>query len=60
MASGDEYKRLATECVRLAQLAKNPTDKSLLLAMADVWLKLQNVTGNEGADGDKKADGKRA
>jgi hypothetical protein len=40
MASADEYRRHASECVRLAQNAQNPSDKALLLRMAESWLRL--------------------
>jgi hypothetical protein len=40
MASGEEYRRHAGECVRLAQQTQNAKDKALLLAMADNWLRL--------------------
>jgi hypothetical protein len=38
--TADEYKSLAVECVRLAQAVSNPSDKKMLLAMAETWLKL--------------------
>ena len=40
MASSDEYRRHASECVRLAQQAENANDKALLLRMAETWLRL--------------------
>jgi hypothetical protein len=40
MALVDENRRHAAECVRLAQKARNPSDKALLLAMAESWLRL--------------------
>jgi hypothetical protein len=36
MASSGEYRRHASECVRLAQ----QNDKALLLRMAETWLRL--------------------
>jgi hypothetical protein len=40
MASADEYRRHASECVRLAQEAQTAGDKALLLRMAETWLRL--------------------
>jgi len=40
MGSADEYRRHAAECVRLAQQIANTRDKSLLLAMAQMWIRL--------------------
>ena len=40
MVSSDEYRRHASECVRIAQQAQNPNDKALLLHMAESWLRL--------------------
>lgn len=40
MASSEEYRRHAGECVRLAQQTQNTKDKALLLAMAETWLRL--------------------
>ena len=40
MASADEYRRHASECVRLAQEAQTASDKALLLRMAETWLRL--------------------
>jgi hypothetical protein len=46
MASADEYRRHAGECVRLAQASKNPGDKALLLRMAESWLRLAEEAEN--------------
>jgi hypothetical protein len=40
IASRDEYRRHAAECVRLAQRTQHPRDKALLLTMADSWIRL--------------------
>ncbi len=40
MPPADDYRRHASECVRLAQNAQNPGDKALLLKMAETWLRL--------------------
>jgi hypothetical protein len=34
------YRSYAAECVRLARQATNPTDKTLLLEMADKWMRM--------------------
>jgi hypothetical protein len=46
MASSDEYRRHAGECVRLAQQAQNPNDKALLVRMAETWLRLAQQAEN--------------
>jgi hypothetical protein len=48
MPSADDYRRHASECVRLAQNAQNPADKALLLKMAETWLRLaEQAEGRE-------------
>ena len=48
MPSADDYRRHATECVRLAQNAQNPADKALLLKMTETWLRLvEQAEGRE-------------
>ena len=42
MASADDYRRHAAECIRLAGNIENPRDKALLLMMADAWRRLAN------------------
>jgi hypothetical protein len=44
MASSEEYRRHAGECVRLAQETQNLKDKAMLLAMAETWLRLAKQT----------------
>jgi hypothetical protein len=46
LASRDEYRRHAAECVRLAQKVQNPRDKALLLTMADSWIRLADKAAN--------------
>jgi hypothetical protein len=36
----ENYRRHAAECVRLAQLTRDPEAKALLLKMVDAWLRL--------------------
>jgi hypothetical protein len=40
MATVDEYRRYAAECLALAQQAENPDDKARLLTMAQAWREL--------------------
>ncbi len=40
MASADDYRRHAAECIRLARNIESQRDKALLLAMADAWRRL--------------------
>jgi hypothetical protein len=40
MNLADQYKRRAAECVRIAEQTDNADDKSLLLQMAQTWLRL--------------------
>jgi hypothetical protein len=43
MASAEQLRRYATECVRVAQQIDNPIDKATLLQMAKVWLNLAEM-----------------
>jgi hypothetical protein len=40
MASAEAYRRYAAECVRVAQQTDSPSDKALLLGMAEMWIRL--------------------
>jgi hypothetical protein len=40
MASTDDYRRLAAECLRIARESQNPKDRALLLRMAESWIRL--------------------
>ncbi len=40
MSRVELYRSYAAECVRLARQAANPTDKALLLEMADGWIRM--------------------
>ena len=56
MASVDAYRRYAAQCVRIAQQTENPSDKALLLGMAEAWLRLaefaKETARKEGSDTD--------
>ena len=40
MASVEEYRRHAAECLSLAKIAENTDDRSRLLQMAEAWREL--------------------
>lgn len=40
MASADDYRRYAAECVALAQRMSDPADKAHMLQMAQAWREL--------------------
>jgi hypothetical protein len=40
MNLADQYKRRAAECIRMAERSANPDDKTLLLQMAETWMRL--------------------
>jgi hypothetical protein len=56
MARGDHYRRMAVECLRSAQEADNPTSKSLLLEMAQTWIKLAEQVRDSEIDWQPEAD----
>ena len=51
MSKADQYKRRAAECVRMAENASNPDDKSKFLQMADSWLRLAAKAEDDSAPG---------
>jgi hypothetical protein len=40
MADAEDHRRNASECLRMAQQTNDPAAKSLLLTMAERWLRL--------------------
>jgi len=40
MAHSNEYRRRAEECVQLAQTARTPQQRTMLLHIAETWLRL--------------------
>jgi len=40
MASAEDHRRNASECLRMFQQTQDPAAKSLLLLMAERWLRL--------------------
>jgi len=47
MARADEYRRYAAECLRVAQKTNNPSDKAMMLEMAQRWLELAERSERE-------------
>ena len=40
MHTGEQYQRMATECLRLARIVRDDKDKLMLLKMVQTWAKL--------------------
>ena len=40
MASVEDYRRYAAECLRVAQQTENQTDKAMMIQMAETWRQL--------------------
>lgn len=40
MAHSNEYRKRAEECVQLAQTARTPQQRTMLLHIAETWLRL--------------------
>ena len=54
MASADQCRQYAAECVRVAQQLRDPTDKAMLLDMAEMWRRLAERAEHDAmADADK-------
>jgi hypothetical protein len=47
MRTETEYRKLAGDCVHLAQTASTPQQRSTLLHIAHVWLKLGDQAGEQ-------------
>lgn len=51
MAHSNDYRKRAEECVQLAQTARTPQQRTMLLHIAETWLRLaedsMSVTGVE-------------
>jgi hypothetical protein len=37
MEKGQDYRRLARECLRIAEAASSSKDKAMLVTMAEIW-----------------------
>jgi hypothetical protein len=51
MARAEDYRRYAAECLRVAQQLANPTDKAMLVRMAQKWRELAQKA-DQSAEGD--------
>ncbi len=40
MAEGPDYRKRAEECTALAQTARTPSQRTMLLHIADTWMRL--------------------
>jgi len=56
MSWAERYRTHAADCVRLAQQATTPTDKALLLDMAEHWVRLAERAEARG-DADASEEG---
>jgi len=52
METAQDYRRYAVECFELAAMARNPQNKSSLLAMAHAWLSLAALADKKEATAD--------
>jgi hypothetical protein len=51
MKTHTDYRKLAEDCVRLAQTAATPWQRSTLLNIAHTWLQLADQAGSDPASG---------
>ena len=49
MSQGSEYRKRAEECTMLAQTARTPSQRTMLLHIADTWMRL----ARDAEDGDR-------
>ena len=49
MSRAADYRKWAEECVGLAQTARTPAQRTMLLHIADTWNRLANDAEEEGA-----------
>jgi len=54
MASIDQYRKYAADCVRVAHLVHDPADKAMLLQMAKIWLSLAEKTQKKSPPGNNE------
>ncbi len=57
MASADDYRRYAAECVALAQRMSDPAEKTALLQMAQAWHELAEMREARAAKERKESPG---
>jgi hypothetical protein len=49
MSQGSEYRKRAEECTALAQTARTPAQRTMLMHIADTWMRL----ARDAEDGDR-------
>lgn len=60
MASADDYRRYAADCVALAQRVSDPAEKTALLQMAQAWHELAGKQEARAAKERKELPGSNA
>jgi len=60
MASTDDYRRLAADCLRIARESQNPKDRALLLRMAESWIRLAERSEERQPQGDAPSAGEQS
>src|SRR4051812_16813007 len=60
MASTDDYRRLAAECLRIAHDSQNPKDRALLLRMAESWIRLAERSEERSLSDEPSSAGERS
>jgi hypothetical protein len=55
MSRAADYRKWAEECVRLAQAARKPAQRTMLLHIADTWRRLASDADDE-SDRDRSLD----
>ena len=56
MAQASDYQKRASECADLAQTARTPSQRTMLLHIADTWLRLaRDAEENERPRGERSA-----
>jgi hypothetical protein len=48
MSRAADYRKWAEECVQLAQVARTPAQRTMLLHIADTWRRLASDADDEG------------
>jgi hypothetical protein len=60
MASTDDYRRLAADCLRIARESPNPKDRALLLRMAESWIRLAERSEERQMGGEAPSAGEQS
>jgi hypothetical protein len=51
MGSGEDYRRFAAECLRLAKQISDPKEKAVLASMASAWIRLADFVASAMTEG---------